>query len=128
MAKPVANAKHSPKSMFITLLQNCTKKLVDYSIMKLESNLQNFFIERLAIFRNTKQLSSSFSAYMRHRQGKPRKAPGGLLSSGPRGRGCAGSPAHLDHRRSGRVNRTACSYIDCQHRLVDRQQQQVPIL
>jgi len=30
MAKPVANAKHSPKSMFITLLQNCTKKLVDY--------------------------------------------------------------------------------------------------
>jgi hypothetical protein len=63
MAKPVANAKHSPKTMFTTLLQNCTQKLVDYSIMKLESNLQNFFIERLAIFRNTKQPFTFFSLY-----------------------------------------------------------------
>jgi hypothetical protein len=57
----------------------------------------------------------TFSAYMRHRQGKPRKAPGGLLSVGPRGGGCARSPVHLDHRRSGRVEP-----IDCQ-------QQQVPM-
>jgi hypothetical protein len=53
MAKPVANAKHLPKTMFTTLLQNCTQKFVDYLIMKLESHLQNFFIKRLAIFRNT---------------------------------------------------------------------------
>jgi len=89
--------------------------------------VQNFFIERLAIFGNIKQFSSSFLAYMCHRQGKPRKAPGGLLSSGPRGRGGTGSPAHLDHRRSGRVNRQH-RHIDRQHRLVDRQQQQVPML
>jgi hypothetical protein len=55
-----------------------------------------------------------FSAYMRHRQGKPRKAPGGLLSSGPRSRGCTGSSAHLDRRWSGRVGR---------HQPIDRQQQ-----
>jgi len=82
--------------------------------MKFESHLKNFFIEKLAIFGNTKQLSSSFSAYMRHRQGKPRKAPGGLLSSGPRGGGCTGSSAHLDRRWSGRVGR---------HQPIDRQQQ-----
>jgi len=79
--------------------------------------VQNFFIERLAIFGNIKQFSSSFLAYMCHRQGKPRKAPGGFLSSGPRGGGGTGSPAHLDHRRSGRVG-------PYQHRPIDRQQEQ----
>jgi hypothetical protein len=101
----MANKFGKSKTMFTTLLQNCSQKFVDYLIMKLESHLKNFFIERLAIFGNIKQLSSSFSAYMRHRQGKPRKASGCLLSSGPRGGGWTGSSAHLDHRRSGRVGR-----------------------
>jgi len=63
----------------------------------------------------------TFSAYMRHRQGKPRKAPGGLLSVGPRGGGCARSPLHLDHRRSGRVDRH--QPIDCQ-----QEQQEVSVI
>jgi len=54
MAKPPHSPLANAKTMFTTLLQNCTQKFVDYLIMKLESNLQNFFIERLAIFGNTK--------------------------------------------------------------------------
>ena len=63
MAKPPHSPLANAKTMFTTLLQNCTQKFVDYLIMKLESNLQNFFIERLAIFRNTKQPFTLFSLY-----------------------------------------------------------------